>query len=277
VTAEEFTNRFLTGLQSKQSGALRRAFLEAQAWLVDDFHFLAGKLSTLVEFLHTCETLQKQGKPVAVACDAHPKIVPALLPELADRLLGGGVWPLTLPDRDTRAGIIMARSTRLNCPLPEDGVWYLADELHGNVRELEGALNTIHHYRQVHGAPMTLDLIREALGDLLKHTSRALQLSDVEQALANVLGLPKKAFHSKDKCRSASYPRMLAIHLARKKTSLPYREIGRYFGGRSHGTAIAAERKVQQWLADDTPLILGNRRWLIRELIEAVEREMGQG
>jgi chromosomal replication initiator protein len=263
-------------MRSGKLGGFRPQFRGSQALLVDGVHFLANKEATQEEFLHTYEALHKRGRPVAVTSECHPRLIGGLMPELADRLLGGGVWALEPPDPATRQAILRAKAGRLGCPLPEEAVQFLAGQLRGNVRELEGALHAVHHYSLVHRQPVTPALVRQATGNLIRHAARAVQLRDVERALCVVLGLEVRALHARGKARAVSHPRMLAMYLARKHTAAPYGEIGRYFGGRNHSTVIAAERKVNTWLEDDAPLLLGDRQWSPRDLLEQVERELAR-
>ncbi len=272
VTAEDFTNRFVQAMRLGKLGAFRKQFRDADALLLDDLDFLAAKKATQEEFLHTFDTLQSDGKQVVVSCDCHPRLADDFPPELVDRLLGGAVWGLAPPDPETRLALLRARSTTGAPPIPEPVLSFLAEQLRGNVRELEGAVHAVRHLARVTGRTVDVPLTREALGDLLRHSVRVVQLTDVERAVCEVLGLAPAALRGKDRAWAVSHPRMLAVFLARKHTRAAYSEIGLHFGGRNHSTAVAAEKKVRQWLTDGGSLSLGDRRVPVRELVERVER-----
>jgi chromosomal replication initiator protein len=275
VTAEEFTNRFLPAMRLGKMSAFRKYFRECDALLVDDLHFLASKKATQEEFLHTFDALQAEGRQVVVTCDCHPRLNEQFLPELTDRLLGGAVWGLLPPDHDTRLNLLRARVLRGGLPpFPDNVLVFLAGQLRGNVRELEGALNSIAHYSRVAGKKIDQALAREALGDLLRHSVTVVQLADVDRAICTVLRLENGALQSRQRSWAYSHPRMLAIFLSRKHTSATYLEIGRYFGNRSHSTAVAAEKKVRQWLQEDSTLSLGQRKVRVRDVIDRAEREL---
>jgi chromosomal replication initiator protein len=114
VSAEEFMNRFVTALQRGTLPAFRKQFRECSALLVDNLSFLAGttKNATKVEFLHTFDALVSDGGQVVVTCDCHPRLAEDLMPELADRLLGGAIWSLLPPDPDARLDLLKARRSR---------------------------------------------------------------------------------------------------------------------------------------------------------------------
>jgi len=275
AAAEEFTNRFLPAMRLGKLASFRKHFRECDALLIDDLHFLAGKRATQEEFLHTFDALHSDGRPVVVSCDCHPRLAEQFLPELADRLLGGAVWGLMQPDPATRLDLLRAKSAAPGEPgLPEAVLHLLAEQLRGNVRELEGALHSVRHVSRVAGRPVDLALAREALGELLRNSVRVARLEDVDRAVCGVLRLDAGALQSKQRSWSHAHPRMLAMYLARKHTTATYLEVGQFFGGRNHSTAVAAEKKVRTWIQEDGALQLGERPLPVRDLIERVEREL---
>ncbi len=274
VTAEDFTNRFVQAMRLGKLSAFRKHFRDCDVLLLDDLHFLANKPATQEEFLHTLTALLAEDRQAALSCDCHPRLADQFLPELTDRLLGGAVWGLTLPDRDTRLDLLRAKVGRRKEMVAEEVLAFLADQLRGNVRELEGALHSIHHVSRVTGRRIDLALAKEAVNDLLRHSIRVVQLADVEKAVCAVLGLETGALQSKKRGWSHCHPRMLAMYLARKVSGATYTEIGQRFGGRNHSTTLAAEKKVRQWIDDDASLTLGERQIRVRDVIDRVTREL---
>jgi chromosomal replication initiator protein len=276
VTAEDFTNRFVQAMRLGKLGGFRKHFREVDALLIDDLHFLASKRATQEEFLHTFDALLADERQLVLTCDCHPRLSEQFMPELTDRLLGGAVWALAPPDADTRLALLRAKNLRAGAEpaVPDAVLQYLAGQLHGNVRELEGALNSVVHYSRVAGRKVDVELARTALGDLLRHSIRVVQLADVDRAVCAALRLEVGSLQSKKRAWQYAHPRMLAVYLARKHTTATYTEVGRYFGGRNHSTAVAAEKKVRQWLQEDAALGVGERQIRVRELVERIEREL---
>ncbi len=275
LSAEDFTNRFVHAIHTGSLGAFRKQFRECDALLLDDLNFLAKKPATQEEFLHTFDSLHADERPVVVSCDCHPRLDEQFLPEIADRLVGGAICGLTTPERCTRLDLLRHKTLVPDRePVPAEVLEFLADQLRGNVRELEGALNSIWHFARAHGRPIDLELAREALGDVLRHSIRLVQLADVEEAVCKTLSLDAGTLQSKKRGWMVSHPRMLAMFLARKHTSATYTEIGHRFGGRNHSTAVAGEKKVRLWLKENTPLQLGQRPLPVRDVLERMEREL---
>lgn len=275
VTSEDFTNRFVQAMRLGKLGGFRKHFRECDALLVDDLHFLASKPATQEEFLHTFDALQSDGRQVVVTCDCHPRLAEQFAPELTDRLVGGSVWSLMPPDAETRLALLRQKSARPGTPpWPDDVLRFLAEQLRGNVRELEGALHSVGHVGRHTGRAVDVALVREALGDLLRHSVRVVQLAEIEGAVCRVLRLAADALQSRQRAWSVCHPRMVAMFLGRKHTPATYSEVGQHFGRRNHSTAVAAEKKVRAWVRENAAISLGERKVPVRELIELVEREL---
>ncbi|HEV3237634.1 MAG TPA: DnaA/Hda family protein [Gemmataceae bacterium] len=275
VTAEDFTNRFVQAMRLGKLGSFRKHFRECDALLFDDLHFLASKRATQEEFLHTFDVLQREGKQLVITCDCHPRLADDLSPELIDRLVGGAIWGLVPPEEETRFQILKSKALQQpGLPIAEVVLRQLAQTLRGNVRELEGALNTLRHLSHVTGRPVDVGLAREALADLIRHSIRVVNLTDIDATICRVLQLSSGSLQSKARNWMVSHPRMLAMFLARKHTAAAFSEVAQFFGARTHSTAVAAEKKVRQWLSDDEWLTMGDRRVRVRELVELVERHL---
>jgi chromosomal replication initiator protein len=274
VTAEEFTTKFVAASQHGKMGAFRRQFRECSALLLDDLHFLATKKATQAEFLHTFDALVADGRQVVVTTDCHPRLADELMPELVDRLLGGAVWGLLPPDPDTRLEILRKKATGGNPAIPDGVLKSLATTLRGNVRELEGAVNSVRHYAKVTGQPVDQGVVREALGDLLRHAVRVVTVADVDAAVCSVLRLASGTLQSKSRAWAVTHPRMIATYLCRKHTAATYGEISKHFGAKTHSTAVAAEKKVRAWLEKDASVAIGDRDWKAKELVDRIEREL---
>ena len=239
---------------------------------MDDLHFLAGKQATQEEFLHTFDALVTDGRQVVLTCDCHPRLADDFTPELTDRLLGGAVWGLTPPDaRHPAAGASAKARTRSRRPTRCCASW--PSSCAGNVRELEGALHSVRHYGRVTGRPIDLALAREALADLLRHAVRVVRLADVERAV-----WPCCAWSRRLADQGAGLGGQPPAHGGHVPGPQAHRRglqrDRRLFGGRNHSTAVAAEKKVRQWLRADAVLELGEPRVRVREVVENIKREL---
>ncbi len=275
VTAEGFTNGFLDAMRTGSLSSFRSRFRKAGALIIDDVQFLAAKRATQDEILHTFNALVADGAPIILAADQHPRLIAKLTDELATRFLGGMVVKLESPDLATRRAILKAKAAARGVDVPEPVLVYIAEHLRASVRELEGALHSLIAHAVMTGKRLDLNLAKTALRDTIRHTAQAVALKDVERSVCQLFQVDPEALKSDSRVRALTYPRMLAMYLARKHTGATYSEIGRFFGGRNHSTVISAEKKVLGWLkAEERNALLAGFE-TVSDVLGALERSLG--
>ncbi|WZO98422.1 chromosomal replication initiator protein DnaA [Isosphaeraceae bacterium EP7] len=275
LTAEGFTNDFLDAMRSGTLPAFRARYRGAGALIVDDVHFLAAKRATQDEFLHTFNALVAEGALVVMACDQHPRQIPKLSDELATRFVGGMVVKLDAPDPVNRRGILKAKAAARGVDVPDVVIAYIAEHVRSSVRELEGALHSLIAHALLVGRRIDLTLARTALRDTIRHTSQAVALKDVERVVCQLFQVEAEALRSSSRAHAVTYPRMIAMTLARKHAGAAYSEIGRFFGGRNHSTVIAAEKKVNAWMLDARRVRLLAGFESVADIFSSLERTLG--
>lgn len=276
VTAEQFTTDFLEALQGSGLPSFRRKYRGVGLLAIDDVQFFAGKRATQGELLHTIDALLRDGRQLVFAADRPPAEMPVLGPELKTRLLGGLVCGIDLPDFETRLGIVTQVAAELRLPLGDEVARYVATHFRSHARELAGAVKRLHLAHLADGRPLDQEFAERALAELVAQQVRLVRLPDIEKAVCDVFGLEPRALQSDRKAREVAGARALAMWLARRFTRSALSEIGRYFGGRSHSTVIAAERRVENWVARRERVAMPQGAFEIDDAIRRVERALWQ-
>jgi len=277
LSAEQFTTHFLEALRGSGLPSFRRKYRGVGLLIVDNLQFFAGKRATLIELLHTIDTLLRQGRQLVFSADRSPVKLAELGSELTTRLESGMVCPLQRPDHATRRGIVGRMARRMKIAVPPDVREFVASRLTSHARELSGALCRLQATSEAMGRSITLSMAEEALAEMIRHSGRVVRLGDIERAVCSVFGVEAKSLQSNRKAKSVSHPRMLAMWLARKHTRAALSEIGHYFGRRSHSTVVSAQKRVDQWMATGQPLQLADRTWAIDDAIRQVEQQLLAG
>jgi len=275
-TAEQFTSEFLESLHHSGLPSFRRKYRGVDLLVIDDIQFLAGKRATLVEMLHTLDTLLRQGRQVVLAADRAPAELTELGPDLVARLSGGMACGIVAPEYDVRLGIVRHVAASLQLELPEDVACTIAARFSQHARQLMGAIHRLKAMSEVHARPINAALADEALADLTSSTARGVQLSDIERAICDEFRLEGDALRSQSKGKTLSQPRALAMWLARKHTRSALSEIGSFFGRRSHTTVLAAQKRVEDQMARRGPDVRHSGQ-NIEETIRRVEQRLRVG
>ena len=278
LSAEQFTTTFLESLHGRRGlPGFRRSLRAADLLVIDDIQFLIGKKATISELLHTLEALQRAGKQVVFGSDRDVESLAELGADLQARLRGGMCARILPPDEAIRAGIVESLAARRGLSIPAEVVAFVAARMTRNTRELAGAVNRLEATSHMLGIPVTLDMAEECLAELVRSSSRAVRLADIERAVCSALGVDPGSLQSSCRVRRVNQPRMLAMFLARKHTPAALSEIGAYFGRRSHSTVISAQRTVDGWIASGSRLTLADAEWGVEEAIRRVEESLRVG
>ena len=277
LTSEAFANYFTQALRDRSLPSFRQRFRGVDVLLVDDIEFFESKRVFQEEFLHTFAELVDHGRQVVLTGSRHPRLLTKLGDELATRFLSGLVCRLDVPDAKTRLTIVQAKAVRMSGEFAVEALEYVASRFQSNVRELEGALNCLQTYHSMTNKKVTLATARQILADLERDCLRIVRLADIERVICSVVGVKPKDLQSESRVRTVSQPRMLAMFLARKHTQSAYTEIGQHFGGRNHSTVMSAERKVQQWLDENSTIQVASQTWTIGEILSTIEQQLLAG
>ncbi|MEO7822900.1 MAG: chromosomal replication initiator protein DnaA [Gemmatimonadaceae bacterium] len=264
VGAEQFMNELIGAILDRTGAEFRRRYRETDLLLIDDVHFLKGrKESTQEEFFHTFNALYEAGRQIVLTSDRPPAEIAGLEARLISRFQWGMVADIGLPDFEHRVAILKqkAKLDRLELTIPDDVVYFIAEHVRSNVRELEGAIIKLLAYASLKHKDITVDVAREALRDKLKASEAAdqerdssLTLLTIQQAVAKEWGVTVEGLRSKTRTKLLTTPRQIAMYLTRELLATQLVEIGNGFGGRDHSTVIHSLEKVQEAVSQDSEL-----------------------
>jgi chromosomal replication initiator protein len=253
TTVESFTNHFISALSTRSLDHFKRAYRDADVLLIDDVQFLASKAKTEEEFFHTFNALYETGRQLVLTCDRLPRELVAVEERLRERFESGLVADIQPPDYATRLAILRKRAVLDHVSPAQDGVLELiAHRVSTNVRALEGALIRVVAYHSLTRRPIDLELTVTVLDSMYPETRRqSVSIGDVQATVAAYFGVTVAELNSQSRASRVSWPRQLAMHLARDLTHASLPAIGAAFGGRNHATVHYACRKVSDRLVAD--------------------------
>jgi chromosomal replication initiator protein len=249
VTAEQFTNEFLSALRQKKIAEFRGRYRNLDLLAIDDVHFLAAKKATQDEFLHTYNAIESLGKQIVLASDVPPRMVGELNEQLTSRFLSGMVVRIDAPDEDTRIKVLRQRARKMKLDIEADVLEYIAVHVRSSVRELEGTLVKLAALSALGNGRVTLEMATDALADHLSRTDSAVTLGGIESVVAPYFGITPADLHSSRRTRTISLARMVAMVLARQHTQMSFPEIGRFMG-KNHSSVILACKRMEKLLAE---------------------------
>lgn len=244
--SETFVATMVTALQLNAINEFKRFYRSVDALLIDDIQFFAGKERSQEEFFHTFNALLEGGQQIILTCDRFHKEITGLEERLKSRFGWGLTVAVEPPELETRAAILMNKAEQCSIELPYEAALFIAQRLRSNVRELEGALKRVIAHANFKGAPIDLELIKEALRDLFALQDKLVTIDNIQRSVAEYYKIKMADMLSKRRNRSVARPRQVAMTLSKELTNHSLPEIGDAFGGRDHTTVLHACKQINK-------------------------------
>ncbi len=250
VRSEDFVSNLMKALRSSQRDqgmdAFKARYRELDCLLIDDIQFFASKNGTQEEFFHTFNALYDSRQQIVMTCDRFPKELENFDQRLQSRFGWGLSVAVEPPDFETRMQILLVKAGNANAQLPEPVAELIAKRMRGNVRELEGALNTLIARAHFSGHTISADFAQETLRDLFSVQDRSVSAGSIQKAVADYTRVSLSDLLSTKRTRSIARARQLAMALTKELTTLSLKEIGQAFGGRDHTTVMHACKLMEE-------------------------------
>jgi chromosomal replication initiator protein len=250
ITSEKFTNDYIESLREKRIDDFKRTYRDVDALLVDDIQFLAGKEGTQEEFFHTFNELRDKGKQIIITSDRPPKEIPAVEQRLISRFEWGMVADIQAPDLETRMAILRTKMEKRGAQLSEEILFYIAENIQSNVRELEGALNRLAVYQQMDNKGLLIDQAKNILASLITSKKRLVSPKKIAEVVAEFYNIRMEDLVKQSRKKEFVKPRQIAMYLIRKELDNSFPSIGDFFGGRDHTTVMHAVEKVNNLISE---------------------------
>lgn len=249
--SERFVADMVKALQRNTINDFKRYYRSADALLIDDIQFFAGKDRSQEEFFHTFNSLLDAQQQIILTCDRYPKEINGLEERLKSRFGWGLTVSIEPPELETRVAILMSKAEQSNIELSDDVAFFIAKRIQSNVRELEGALKRVIANAHFTGQAITLDFTREALRDLLAVQAKLVSIENIQKTVADYFKIKTNELLSKNRSQFLARARQIAMALAKELTNHSLPEIGKAFGGRDHTTVLHACRKIKELMVED--------------------------
>lgn len=256
IRCEDFTNQLISALHDGKLGLgsldnFRNRFRTTDVLLIDDIQFIAGKEQTQEEFFNTFNTLYQNKKQIVVTCDRPPKDIKLLDDRLRSRFESGLIADITPPDFETKVGIIQNKKQQLGIEIPENIVYYIAEHIQDNTRQLEGVVKKIQALILIDQKSPTLSIVQGFIREVVSDTRpEPIKIEQIITEVARTYNVSEGDILSTRRTADLVKARQVAMFIARETTELPYSAIGEAFG-KNHTTVLYTEKKVKEMMREN--------------------------
>ena len=265
ASTEQFVQEFVDALRFKKNTSDFASFYRgADVLIVDDVQFLAGKEKIQEEFFHTFNSLYQANKQIIISSDKPPKDIPTLEERLRSRFAWGMTLDMQTPDFETRCAILQAKASTHAINLPQDVVEFLATRVQSNIRELEGALNQVIAYCELHKVEPTLQVV-QAMFEGSKSRPRHLSSRHIIERCAKHFHISLEDILGPKRDKDIVVPRQIAMYMLRSELHLSFPKIAHELGRKDHTTAIHSIDKIEKEMSYDS---------LVRQYVNEIKERL---
>ena len=267
ISAETFTNEFLHSITANKTELFDEKYRNADALLMDDIQFIAGKEQTEEKFFHIFNELYKLNKAIVLTSDRPAKEIKSISDRLKTRFSSGLAADVRAPEYETRLAIIQRKADLLNFKIPDDVVDFIATKLKSNIRQIEGVVTKMNALYMVSQIKPTIVVAQNVIKDIVSdHQPIPITVDKIISEAAKIYNVDPDEIRSPKRNSPVSSARKVAIYVIQEITGLPYETIGQEFSGRDHSTVVYAIKNVKEMMAKDS-----NFRSVIEDLIKNIK------
>lgn len=254
VSLERFAIDYINSIQNKNPNSFKEKYRKYDVIIMDDIQFISGKDKTQEELFHLFNTLYESNKQIIFSSDKHPNFIQGLEDRLSSRFASGMIVQIVEPDYESRVAIIKAKIESTNLIMDSDIISYLAEALEGNIRELEGSLNTIICQSQLKDKSLSLVEVKMLIKNNIK-PKKTVAVKDIVRIIADQYGITEEIIYEKTRRKEIVRARQVAMYILREDFNISYPLIGQKMGGRDHTTVIHSHLKIKTDLKTDPSLL----------------------
>lgn len=254
VSSEKFSQDFVTAMQNSRISQFKEKYRQYDVLIMDDIQFFSNKEKSQEELFHLFNDLYAHNKQIIFSSDKHPNYIQNLEERLKSRFAAGMIVDIPPPDRESRIAILKTKARLSSFALSNDVCEYIATVLEGNIRELEGILNSIIMQTQVKGRELSVLEVKA----ILKNTSKpkkALSIKDITKVVAEFYNIEENHIYEKTRRKEVVKPRQLVMYILREDCNVSFPLIGQKLGGRDHTTVIHSCEKIKNEIREDPNLL----------------------
>lgn len=246
TSSEKFTTELVDSIKNQKVDQFKEYYEQIDLLIIDDIQFLSGREKTQNEFFHIFNALYQINKQIVISSDRPPKAIQTLEERLRSRFEGGMITDISRPSMETRLAILESKTKERELDITQEALFYIADNISQNIRELEGALNRVIAYTEFQKIPANLENTKKILDQLIESNRKTLSIDDIFSHICEFFSISREELVNKGRKKEVVYPRQIMMYILRSELDLSFSRIGEIFNGRDHTTVLHAVEKIQK-------------------------------
>ncbi|HRH22756.1 MAG TPA: chromosomal replication initiator protein DnaA [Candidatus Paceibacterota bacterium] len=245
VTSEKFVVDYVNAVQGGKMNFFKEKYRKYDVFIMDDTQFLSGKEKCQEELFHLFNTFYDNNKQIIFSSDRHPNYIDNLEERLKSRFAAGMIVDISAPDHESRMAILKTKAKVNNVFVDDQILDFIASNIEGNIRELEGIFNSIVMQTQLKQRTLNLIEVKNLIKDSSK-PKKSLSVKEIVKIVSDYYNVEENFIYEKTRKKEIVKPRQIIMYLLREDMNISYPSIGEKLGGRDHTTVIHSCEKIKE-------------------------------
>jgi chromosomal replication initiator protein len=254
TSSEKFSQDYVNALKNNRINQFKNRYRNYDVLIMDDIQFFSGKEKLQEELFHLFNILYDRGKQIIFSSDKHPNYIIGLEDRLKSRFSAGMIVDVNKPDYESRAALLKTKAADKGIAVGEDVIDFLATNIEGNIRELEGILNAVTIQTDIRNRKLTVQEVKSLIKNNVK-PKKHLAIDEIVKIIAGYYNVDPQIIYDKTRKKEVVYIRQVTMYLLREFFNVSYPSIGKEIGGRDHTTVMHSYEKIKNRMKEDPNLV----------------------
>ena len=252
INANTFVAQYMDTVGiNRQITDFLRVYQAIDVLIIDDVHEFAEKSGSQKALFQIFNYLHQSQKQLILTSDKPPVELAGLEQRLLSRFKWGLSVELSMPDYATKLAILKSKCLRGGVEIPDEILEYIAQNVKGNIRELEGTIVTLIAQATFTKKEMTMELAHDLIEKIVQTPQNEITVSKISSVVCDYFKISPEQMASKSRKREVAQARQIAMYLSRTLTNTSLSYIGSQIGGRDHATVLHSYNTVNDLLDTD--------------------------
>lgn len=245
VSSHLFKVQFTDAVRRHSANDFLNFYQGIDVLILDDIQELIGMTGTLNTFFHVFNHLHNLNKQLILTSDQPPVNMQGMEERLITRLKWGLTAELQRPDAELRRKILRGKIEHEGIVIPEEVFDYIAENVTGNIRDLEGILVSLMANSVINNKEIDLSLAKRVVSQAIRVEKKVLSIQDIQKVVCDYYDVDETIMLTKSRKREIVQARQVTMFLAKKYTNNSFSRIGTIVGRKNHATVLHACKTVQ--------------------------------
>lgn len=253
ISLERFYMEYVNALNQSRVPNFKEKYRKFDVFIMDDIQFITGKEKTQDELFHLFNIMYETNRQIIFSSDVHPNFIVGLEERLRSRFNQGMVVDVEAPTFESRLAILQKKTKDHSDKLSPEVLEFIAESVHGNIRELEGILTNLITQCEIKKTVLTLVDVKSYLKNNIK-AKKSVSIPEIVKTVADYYHVNDSLIYNKTRRKDIIKPRQIIMYILREEYDISYPVIGDKLGGRDHTTVIHSYEKIKRELEKDPHL-----------------------